>query len=448
MNWIRSILKNKNQEARTTSSNKQSDEISDIVERMPMTFGRWVAIAVVIFSLFLLIFGWIIKYPDSVVGQIQINSDNAPIKLVANSSGKIKLLRHKAQDQVKEGDYIAVIQNPAVTENMRLVDSLLNSFDPNQDSLSEYKEYFPDKVSLGNLNMDYYSFLSAFKNQYDYQIANIYDIQIKNIEDDIKWKRQLLKNTNDMLSTNKERMEISEKWHEKDISLTDNKVMAEYELDNSKNNLLSSKYNLQALNKEISSVEMQISSSNNELQKLRVEKNEKEKELLMTLLSSYYSLRDKIKQWEQQFVLVAPFDGKVEFLKFLYEDQFIQAGEEIFSIVPQENIMVGQMLLPAIGAGKVKVGNRVIIKLDNYPYLEFGSISGSVKSISLTTQQYKSEQTTLNTYLVTVELPHGLITNYGDTLDFKYELAGNGNIVVRERRLIERLFDNLRYNTK
>jgi len=441
------MLKNKNQDTRI-SSGKQSDEISDIVERMPITFGRWVAIAVIIFSLFLLIFGWIIKYPDSVVGQIQINSDYAPIKLVANSSGKIKLLQYKAQDHIEEGAYIAVIQNSAVTESVRLIDSLLNNFDPNQHLLSEYKEYFPDKVSLGDLNMDYYSFLSAFKNQYDYLIANIYDIQIKTIEDDIKWKKQLLKNTNEMLSTNKERLNISEKWHEKDVLLTDNKIMAEYELDNSKNSLLSTKYNLQALNKEISSVEMQISNSRNELQRLMVEKNEKEKQLLMTLLSSYYGLRDKIKQWEQKFVLVAPFDGKVEFLKFLYEDQFIQAGEEIFSIVPQENIIEGQMHLPSVGAGKVQIGNRVIIKLDNYPYLEFGSINGSVKSISLTTQQYKSEQTTLNTYLVTVELPHGLITNYGDTLNFKHELTGIGNIVVRDRRLIERMFDNLRYNTR
>jgi hypothetical protein len=33
-------------------------------------------------------------------------------------------------------------------------------------------------------------------------------------------------------------------------------------------------------------------------------------------------------------------------------------------------------------------------------------------------------------------------------LDFEYEISGQADIIVRERRLVERLFDNLRYRTK
>ncbi|MDR3061752.1 MAG: hemolysin D, partial [Dysgonamonadaceae bacterium] len=42
----------------------------------------------------------------------------------------------------------------------------------------------------------------------------------------------------------------------------------------------------------------------------------------------------------------------------------------------------------------------------------------------------------------------GLTTNYGELLDFRYELGGTADIIVKDRRLIERLFDNLRYRTK
>ena len=55
---------------------------------------------------------------------------------------------------------------------------------------------------------------------------------------------------------------------------------------------------------------------------------------------------------------------------------------------------------------------------------------------------------TIETYLINVELPNGLTTNYEETLDFKYELGGTADIIVKDRRLIERLFDNLRYRTK
>ena len=91
-------------------------------------------------------------------------------------------------------------------------------------------------------------------------------------------------------------------------------------------------------------------------------------------------------------------------------------SEEVFSIVPLQEDIIGQVLLPASGAGKVDVGNDVIIKLDNYPYIEFGSIKGKVKSISLVTKKLKTETSNIETYLVIVSLPDGLTTNYGESL--------------------------------
>jgi len=41
-----------------------------------------------------------------------------------------------------------------------------------------------------------------------------------------------------------------------------------------------------------------------------------------------------------------------------------------------------------------------------------------------------------------------LTTNYGETLDFRHEIGGTADIVVKERRLIQRLFDNLKYRTR
>ncbi len=39
----------------------RNEEICDIINRMPTRLGKWVAIAVVIFTLLLLTFGWAIK---------------------------------------------------------------------------------------------------------------------------------------------------------------------------------------------------------------------------------------------------------------------------------------------------------------------------------------------------------------------------------------------------
>jgi len=424
---------------------RRSEEIIDIVDRMPMTFGRWVALSVVVFSLLLLLFGWIIKYPDTVTGHIRINSGNAPVKLVASASGNIHLMGYKAQDEIKAGEYIAVIDNSAVTEDVRRIDQLIRSFNPNEKQEPE----FPDKVSLGDLDLKYYSFLSALKSSRDYRKDNVYEKQKASLLDDIRWKKNILEESEKLSVIVGQKLEISQKWFDKYASMNKDEILTyEFEVDNSKNAYLGARQEEENLKKETAAVQMQIADDQNRLNQLQVEQREKERQMQLDLLTTYHDLRDNIKLWEQKYALKAPFDGKVEYLKFLTENQFVQAGEEIFGIVPKENTIFGQVLLPAGGAGKVKLGSRVIVKLDNYPSIEYGSIEGTVSSISLLAQPQKTEQSVIETYLLIVDLPKGLTTNYGETLDFRHEIGGTADIVVKERRLIQRLFDNLKYRTR
>jgi multidrug efflux pump subunit AcrA (membrane-fusion protein) len=459
MNWI---LKKREKQKRKEKQEKQqkqpgnekpvakrSEEITDIIDRMPMAFGRWVAIAVVVFASLLILFGWIIKYPDTVTGHIRINSGNAPVKLVANTSGNIHLEASKAQDEVIKGEYIAVIENSALTGDVQKIADLIKNFHPTEKPILNKQADFPEKVSLGELNMKYYAFLSALKNQCDYEKENIFEKRRISLNDDIRWKKEIEGEYEKLLTIIQQKLEISSKWFDKYASLNKDEIVTyEYELDRSKSEYLSGRQEEQTLQKDITSIRMQIAENQNQLKQLQVEQQEKERQLLLDLLASYHDLSDNIKAWEQKYVLKAPFDGRVEHLKFLTENQFIQAGEEVFGIIPKETNVFGQVLLPANGAGKVKLGSRVTVKLDNYPYMEYGSIEGWVSSISLLSQAQRTEQNTIETYLLIVDLPEGLTTNYGEILDFQYEIGGVADIIVKERRLIERLFDNLKYSTK
>ena len=71
------------------------------------------------------------------------------------------------------------------------------------------------------------------------------------------------------------------------------------------------------------------------------------------------------------------------------------------------------------GAGKVKVGQVVNIKFDNFPYMEFGVVKGIVKSISLVTND--------SNYIVEVSFPNGLKTNYGKNLLFSRNVRNSRN---------------------
>lgn len=95
------------------------------------------------------------------------------------------------------------------------------------------------------------------------------------------------------------------------------------------------------------------------------------------------------------------------------------------------------MAIPSINSGKVISGEKVLIKLDNYQYQEFGMLEGRVQNVSLTPDKDGN-------YYVDVLLPKGLKTSYNKQLPFDKELKGNAEIVTKDLRLIDRFFFQIR----
>lgn len=95
------------------------------------------------------------------------------------------------------------------------------------------------------------------------------------------------------------------------------------------------------------------------------------------------------------------------------------------------------MEVPSTNAGKVVQGQKVLIKLDNFRYQEFGIVEGKIQNISLTPDEKGN-------FYVDIILPHGLKTSYNKTLPFDKELRGDAEIVTQDLRLIERFFYQFR----
>ena len=132
-----------------------------------------------------------------------------------------------------------------------------------------------------------------------------------------------------------------------------------------------------------------------------------------------------------------PIAGKVTFTKFWNENQDIIAGENVLTVIPEKpEKLTGKLQLPVAGSGKVKIGQKVNIKLENYPYLEYGTLVGTVENISLVAIE--------NNYFVEIDLPSGLTTNYNKTLPFSSQLQGSAEIITVDIRLIERFLQPLK----
>ena len=160
-----------------------------------------------------------------------------------------------------------------------------------------------------------------------------------------------------------------------------------------------------------------------------------------SLVESINQLRTAISQWKLKYLLTAPIGGKISFFNnYWAENQDIKEGAEVMAIVPPNGAgMVGFVPLPTSGSGKVKAGQRVVIKFDSYPYQEYGIVEGEVISKALLPKSDRVEKV----ISVRVDLPKGLMTSYRKTLKFEQQMQGSAEIITEERRFIERLFDKL-----
>lgn len=104
-------------------------------------------------------------------------------------------------------------------------------------------------------------------------------------------------------------------------------------------------------------------------------------------------------------------------------------------VVPPVSSYEVQLKLSVKGAGKIRPGQRVLIKLDAYPSHEFGFLEGRIWSmvpISLD-----------NHYRANVRLTQGLITNTGQPLPVQPLLQGSAEVMLDDKRLFDRIFHTI-----
>ena len=144
-----------------------------------------------------------------------------------------------------------------------------------------------------------------------------------------------------------------------------------------------------------------------------------------------------VKRWEMDYCIESPATGRVQLLRQGYPNLYVQGGELFARIVPEKpDGWVGIALMPIANSGKIKKGQRVIVRFHNYPDQEFGIVEGLVASVSMVPLE--------ENYRVEIVFPGGLVTNYGFSIPEMPEMKATAGVVTEELRLIERLFQPLK----
>jgi HlyD family secretion protein len=419
----------------------RSEEVQEIMGTPPKWIVRWGIVIIFLVVLVLLAGSYFYKYPDLIIARVTIVSENPPVSIVARSEGKLDKIFVADKQKVEANTILGIIENPAnyedVFELIDFLDSVQHYFNQPElfNTLLFNKEY-----SLGQ-NHEYYSTMVSQLREYQTSVSfNTFEQRIKSLEKQVADYANYYEKLRQQISVLNEDYILASSQFHRDSALYARKVMSDVDFEKSEAAMLKQKYAYQNAITNLASTQITMNQLKQQIQEQKVLKAESESKLQSTLKERFDNLVNQLKAWEQAFVLKTPIAGQVTFTNFWSINQFVSVGNVVFNVVPEnEQEIIGKATIPIAGAGKVEVGQRVNIKLDNYPYMEYGLLEGNITNISMVPVTNEKG----SYYTAEIELLNNLVTNYKKELPFNQEMQGNAEIITKDRRLIERLVEPL-----
>lgn len=412
----------------------RSEAASEIISENP---GFLIRYGTSIFLIVLLLIGlvaWFIRYPDIVSTSAKLTSINAPKPVITKTAGKLIELNVKENEEVAKGQILGHMETIAEPDEIVLLSQSLDSISVllDQDNITAVNEFYGKRYGhLGELQERYQTFNQAFRTFRDYVGSGFFLNKMNMLYGDQKrlqkQNEQLLQQKN----LEEQDLALAQKTFDANETLKKEKVISDLEYRTEKSKLL---------NKE--SIIPQINSSilNNEAQQTEKQKEifeldntiRQQKEIFGQAVNS---MKTAVNEWKQNYLLTAPIEGKVSFNSFIQENQQLNTSQTVCYINPGNSSYYAEMKVPQSNFGKVKTGQKVLMKFSAYPYAEFGSVEGKVAFIS--------QIATDSGYLAKIDLPGGLTTNYNKPIQFREGLMANCEIITENMRLLERLYYNL-----
>ncbi|MEA5625892.1 HlyD family efflux transporter periplasmic adaptor subunit [Nostoc sp. UHCC 0251] len=205
---------------------------------------------------------------------------------------------------------------------------------------------------------------------------------------------------------------------------------------------------------EKASGEVNKASLERELQVLLKQKIETEKQLERDT-SEFKQIEIDLKQT----TITATADGIISKLNLRNPGQTLRAGEEVVQIVPSHAPLVIKAAVGSEEKGKIKVGQKVQMRVTACPYPDYGTLNGQVKAISPDAVSSQKNDADANTnsipkatavgafYEVTIEPEKLALGRSTKKCQIQLGMDGRVDIITREETVLQFLLRKARLMT-
>ncbi len=414
----------------------RSEEIQEILGTPPRWIVRWGTTIAFLTFCALLFAGYFIRYPDIIKAPITLASANPPMEIISPVNTNALTLNVKNGQKVKEGDILGKLDGLANYNDVFFLEEQLR-LELEAGENNSFLDFKPAPyLELGILQPSYNRLIKNFESYKISSTSNYAAQNIQSLNNQIKSLQHAIQANNDRKPNIEEELNAAEtavdniqKRYVNNPSLIGDLQKAVFLA----NSLKTSLKNLEAENAQKL---VEISNLQTQIRVILSQSGTDISNSLVTIKSDMNSLLTEIENWKKDNILVAPKAGTVVINEKIIEKQSVRENEKILSIVPEDDKdFYGKVLLPIKGSGKVLEGQEVVIKFDKFPYKEYGTVKGVVESKSILPND--------NVQNIIVNLDTTLTTNQNKKLTYTPLMQGTAEIITKNRRFIERVFENV-----
>lgn len=425
--------------------NYYSEPVQEIMGSIPSWITRWgVTVIAGIFAL-IIIGCCIIRYPQTLTSAITLTSENPPSDLASRYDGLLDTVCVVNGQKVSGGDLVALLSTPADYGDIMAVRDLLDSLS------SRERDALPDAVSspslyenyrLGDLQSSWSELVRSCRAYMNWSEIDQSGHQKRLVEEQIGKNREYYEDLLVQKAVLEQDMRYELAGLERDSLLMAEGAISRAEYEATLKNWTSKKVSLASFEATLTSTQLSILQLRQQLTELEIQRQNEETEHLRGIMQQASQLKAQVAQWLEQYAVISPADGTVSLQKVWSRGQHVLVGDVIASVVPDNgDRVIGRLQVPSSGFGKVEEGQTVNVRLNGFPYMEFGVLKGVVESIPAVPQTVTTAEGNSIVYTVEVSFPDSLVTTYGKELPMVQQMDGTAEIITRDRRLIGQFID-------
>ncbi len=417
------------------------DRLMDIIGHPPGWLLRSGTGLIAFITALLLWLAWYIRYPDIIEAPVLITSDHPPVEVYTNHAGIIDSLYVSDGDRVAAGQVLVYMDNTARILDVGLWKEWLEATILSTGPKSILNAP-PLSLSIGELHPAYTVINQKYEEWLRWKADQTVVERIKAIRTEIETIKRLMASLQQQISIYDQELSLQEKSLMREESLYKDGVISSADHENAKSIYLTANRQKEAIATGMLSHRMRMDQLESAILDHQITYDNQLLNLFTTLHALCKEALASIDKWEEQYIIRSHIPGVLSIPGHLFAHTYITTGEPLMAVLPDESgsIVYARASVTSTGLGKIEKGDKVILRLDAWPYKQYGSLRSTVQQISKLPLPGEQEG---NTFELKMSLSTPIVTTTGTSLLLKPQESGTARIIIRDRRILERLFDQL-----